>query len=81
MKDANQKLLRRNPWAQKINLAFARKFLKHKKKPQLEKTKLKEVTYRSKLMKAIMVDDIATDDSMKDVDYEDIKSSYSNKEE
>ena len=28
-----------------------------------------------------MVDDVGTDDSMKDVNYEDIKSSYSNQDE
>jgi len=28
-------------------------------------------------MKAIMVDDVSTDDEMKDIRYEDIKSSYS----
>lgn len=45
----------------------------------IEKRKLKQVEYRSKLMKAIMVDDIQTDDSMKDIKYDDIKSSYSDK--
>jgi hypothetical protein len=32
-------------------------------------------------MKAIMVDDVATDDSMEDVRYDDIKSRYSNYDE
>ena len=70
--------------AQKIYTAFAKLFIKKSTYSQVgkEKIKLKQVsTHRSKLMKAIMVDDVATDDSMKDVKYGDIKSNYSDNDE
>ena len=62
-------------------MALAKRFLKNKGKLGLERNRLTKINERSRLMKAIMVDDIDTDDSMKDLKFDDIKSTGDEKVE